>query len=361
VISQPSAAHEISAEDVRAVAREACVYGFPMVDNLRIQYSCFTDGDSPEFKSPYKRIFNIMRVYTPNDKAVQTPNSDTPYSCIGFDLRTEPIIVTVPTIDKERFWSLQLIDLYTHNFDYLGSRTMGNEGGSFMIAGPDWKGEKPKGITKVIRCETEIAMGLLRTRLYNPGDLDSVKQIQSRYVVQPLLMFLGQPAPKAALAIRFRKPLTSEEQKVSLEFFTQLNFGLQFCSAHPNENELRDRFARIGVGPGKAIEFEKLAPSIRKAYEDGISDASSDFSRVKSRIEKGEVTSGDVFGTREFLNNNSLYRMARNSTARTAMKCVSRLANCLPSTPSGLSRCMTSRPACWWQTQSTAICSTRPC
>jgi hypothetical protein len=82
---------------------------------------------------------------------MQTPNSDTPYSWIGFDLRAEPVVVTVPRIEEGRYWSLQLIDLYTHNFDYLGSRTTGNDGGRFLIAGPSWAGETPKGITKVIR------------------------------------------------------------------------------------------------------------------------------------------------------------------------------------------------------------------
>ena len=74
-----------------------------MVDNLRIQFSYFADGDSPEFKAPYNHLFNLPWVYTSNDKAGQTPNSDTPYSWIGFDLRAEPIVVSVPEIERERY------------------------------------------------------------------------------------------------------------------------------------------------------------------------------------------------------------------------------------------------------------------
>ncbi|MFM9024560.1 MAG: DUF1254 domain-containing protein, partial [Planctomycetaceae bacterium] len=70
-------------------------YGFPMVDNLRIQHSYCIDTTSPEYKAPYNRLLNIPRVYTPDDKAMQTPNSDTPYSWVGFDLRAEPVVVTV--------------------------------------------------------------------------------------------------------------------------------------------------------------------------------------------------------------------------------------------------------------------------
>jgi hypothetical protein len=88
-----------------------------------------------------------------------------------------------------------LIDLYTHNFDYLGTRATGNGGGSFMIAGPNWNGPVPKGITKVIRCETEIASAQFRTQLFNAGDLDNVKKIQSRYIAQPLSSFCTRSRP----------------------------------------------------------------------------------------------------------------------------------------------------------------------
>ena len=87
----------------------------------------------------------MPRVFTPEDKAVQSPNSDTPYSTVGMDLRVEPMVLTVPAIEKTRYYSIQLIDSYTHNFDYIGSRATGNEAGNFLIAGPDWKGETPEG------------------------------------------------------------------------------------------------------------------------------------------------------------------------------------------------------------------------
>jgi hypothetical protein len=34
----------------------------------------------------------------PRDRAVQTPNTDTPYSWLGLDLRTEPMVLTVPKV-----------------------------------------------------------------------------------------------------------------------------------------------------------------------------------------------------------------------------------------------------------------------
>jgi hypothetical protein len=247
-------AAEVSPVEARAIAKEAYIYGFPMVDSYRIQYDYFQDSKNPEFKAPWNHIANIPRVYTPDNKAVQTPNSDTPYSWLGLDLRAEPIVLTVPPIEKDRYFSIQLIDWYTFNFDYIGSRTTGNDGGSFLIAGPGWKGETPTGVSKVFHAETEFILALYRTQLFNPGDLDNVKKVQAGYKVQTLSAFLGQPSPKAAPAIDFIKPLTPDQEKTSLEFFNILNFVLQFCPTDPSETELMARFAKIGVGAGKTFD-----------------------------------------------------------------------------------------------------------
>jgi hypothetical protein len=126
-------------------------------------------------------------------KFVEIPNSDTVYSTLGLDLRAEAMVITVPPIEQSRYYSIQLIDLYTFNFAYTGSRTTGNDGGSFLVAGPSWNGGLPPGIKKVLRCETEFALAGFRTQLFNPGELDNVKKVQAGYETQPLSQFLGTP------------------------------------------------------------------------------------------------------------------------------------------------------------------------
>lgn len=169
----------LTPREARAIAKEAYTYANPIVDSYRIIYSSFVDRDDLEFKAGWNQLNNIARVYTPDDKAVQTPNSDTPYSWLGMDLRTEPLVLTVPSLDGDRYFSIQLIDLYTHVFDYIGTRTTGNDGGNFLIAGPGWKGKTPERITKVIRTETELTLALYRTQLFNPDDIGNLKAIQT--------------------------------------------------------------------------------------------------------------------------------------------------------------------------------------
>ena len=123
-----------------------------------------------------------------------------------------------------------------------------------------------------------------------------------------------------------------------------------------------ERFAKIGVGAGKTIDVSKLSPDINRPSSKAWPMRGRNSQDFKStQIDTGKVTSGDVFGTREFLKNNYLYRMAAailgiygNSKAEAmyplysvdaadqkidgstaATRCVSRRANCRRSMPSG--------------------------
>lgn len=303
-----SAQTSITPAEARAITKEAYIYGFPIVDSYRIQYDYFQDKNNPEFKAPWNHIANIARVSTPADTTAQTPNADTPYSWMGLDLRAEPIVLTMPVIPKDRYFTVQLIDAYTFNFAYIGSRTTGNDGGSFLMAGPKWKGEKPKGVKEVIRSETEFIFAFYRTQLFDPADIDNVKKVQEGYKVETLSAFTGAPS-KTAPPVVFLKPISRDDQKTSLELFNLLNFVLQYCPTDPSEVDLMARFAKINVGAGKNLDVSKLSPEMKKAMEQGIADAWEDFGRTRDQLNEGKITSGDLFGTRSEMKNNFLYRM----------------------------------------------------
>src|ERR1700735_1153273 len=146
LLAAPAHAQAVPPAEVRAIARDAVIWGFPLVDSYRVQYSYFVDRGGAEYKAPWNTLVNNARIYTPDDKAIQTPNSDTPYSFVGADLRAEPLVITVPAMDKGRYYSIQFIDMYTFNFAYVGSRATGNGDGSYLLAGRKGKGEKPRGI-----------------------------------------------------------------------------------------------------------------------------------------------------------------------------------------------------------------------
>jgi hypothetical protein len=310
-LQQNLAVGTLSPQEARVIAKEAYIYGYPMVDGYRINYAYWLLPGNPQYKGPLNGLVSMARLFTPNDTAVQTPNSDTPYSFFGADLRAEPIVLTVPEIEKERYYSVQLVDAYTHNFAYIGSRATGNGAGNYMLIGPGWKGAIPPGIKDVIPSETDFVVGIYRTQLFNPDDMNAVKKIQAGYGMQPLSKFLGQPAPPPPPALDYIRPYPPAEQKTSLEMFNVLNFFLKLCPTVPSETELMERFAKIGVGAGKTFDSSKFTPEVKQAVELGVVDAWKEFDDFKrTQIDTGKVSSGDVFGTREFLKNNYLYRMA---------------------------------------------------
>jgi hypothetical protein len=309
--SPPSSPAAVTPDQARAIAKDAYIYGFPMVDSYRIQHSYFVNKEDPEYKGGWNEIHSIARVYTPEDTAVQTPNSDTPYSMLGADLRTEPLVLTVPPIEQDRYFSLQFVDGYTYNFAYVGSRTTGNGGGKYLLVGPNWKGEKPEGINDVIRSDTDLALVIYRTQLFGPSDIDSVKKIQAGYQVAPLSVFLNQPSPAQAPPIDFVPPLPPDQEKTSPQFFEILNFALRFAPTLPNEKSLRDRFAQIGIGPDGSFDADKLSPDMRTAIEGGMADAWAELDKLKKdKVDTGQVGSAQFFGTAEDLKGNYLYRMA---------------------------------------------------
>ena len=191
-----SESSSLSPADARQIAKEAYIYGFPMAANYQTMYKQAIDPHNSDYRGPFNTLNSSKSVATPEDKFVVTPNSDTPYSYLWMDLRAEPLVITLPKIEKNRYYSVQLIDLYTYNFDYLGTRKTGNGGGVFLIAGPDWKGDTPKGVSGVIHCETQFAYALFRTQLFNLPDLPNVNKIQAGYRAEPLSKFLKQPSAR---------------------------------------------------------------------------------------------------------------------------------------------------------------------
>ena len=300
----------VTPKHVREIARDAYLYAFPMVEGYKTLYAQAVDRGGANYKAPFNQIGNTAKVFTPTDTAIVTPNSDTPYSMIWLDLRAEPIVLTLPEIDPKRFYHVQLVDLYTHNFAYLGKRATGSQGGSFMIAGPRWTGATPAGVQEVVRSETEIAYAIYRTQLFGPDDLENVKRIQTGYKVQTLSGFLGRSAAPVAPAIDWPKP-DPQTMTQTPAIFRYLNFLLGFAPTHPSESDLMVRFAKIGIGAGKPFDETALAPDIRHALNDGLADGLREFADFKrTRLDTRQVSSADMFGTREHLDNNYLHRYA---------------------------------------------------
>lgn len=298
----------LSIEEITTIAKEAYIYGYPMVDHYRGVHSFSIDTESDQYKGPINEIASDARVFTYEDTSIQTPNSDTPFSFVHMDLRAEPLILSIPKIEDDRYLSIQFIDMFSHNTAYAGSRTTGNNAQNILVATEAWNGEVPVGIDHVIRIETEFVMAVNRTQLFNEEDLDRVAEIQSQFKVATLSEFLGKPA-KPVPAVTFIEPAKSvDEMKSSLVVYQQLGYLLGFAPVHESEVELREKFAKIGIAPGKTFDPAELTAEQLGAFTNGIKAAWAEFMEGKALADQGKITSGDIFGDREHLNNQYVYR-----------------------------------------------------
>lgn len=291
-------AGRIRRENALVLADRAAAY--------KAMYQFNINKESGQYKGTFNTIWNDAKVFTPKDTAIVTPNNDTPYSMVQADLRAEPIVLCVPEVEPSRYYSVQLCDMYSFNYGYIGSRATGNGAGCYLVAGPDWKGAMPAGIKKVFRSETQFGLIICRTQLSGPDDMVNVKKIQAGYTVQTLSEYLHQPAPPVI------KWLPFTDNAFKMDFAGYLDFLLQFCPEVPQEMELRAKFARIGIGPGRKFDFQDL--DLEHQMEMGLGIKDGYVKIEKQRDEIGNAINGwrigSAFGDRSFYSGNYLLRAA---------------------------------------------------
>ena len=298
-----------SIAETKAIAEEGFIYGLPIVMNYAVMYEFVVDRTSGQYKAPFNTISNEHRVFTYKDTTVITPNSDTPYSMLWLDLRAEPYVLSVPAVERARYYSVMLCDGNTFNYGYIGSRATGNEPGDYLVVGPDWNGETPASIKKVFRSSTQFSMAAYRTQLINSDDMPNVEKVQSGYKVQPLSAYLGKPTPSSAPAIDFPK---INAEMVKTNFFEYLDFALQFAPAGPEEKDIRAKLARIGIGPGRTFNFKDL--SLEHKLEIGLGMKAGEKKVEEKVATLGKQINGwrigSALGDRDFFHGDWLLRAA---------------------------------------------------
>jgi hypothetical protein len=295
--------------ETKAIAEEAFIYGLPIVMNYAVMNEFVVDKNSGQYKGPFNAIHNEARVFTYEDTAVVTPNSDTPYSMIWLDLRAEPMVISVPAVPRERYYSVQLIDGNAYNYGYIGTRATGSEPGDYLVAGPGWNGETPAGIKKVFHSTTPFALSIFRTQLFNAGDMPNVVKVQAGYKTQPLSAFLKTPAPPAAPQINFPPATTAGIKK---NFYAYLDAALEFVPVTDQDKDIRTRLASIGIGPGKKFNFKDLSAehkaAILLAMKEGDDKVDQYLASGMKQVNGWRI--GSMFGDRSFYNGDWLKRAA---------------------------------------------------
>ena len=300
LITNCSNKKNLNPEEAKEIVQEAYIYGFPMVMGYKAMNAYVLDENNPEYKGQFNFLACYARLLTPEDKAIVTPNSDTPYCMMWCDISSEPVVISVPEMEPERFYHFQFVDLYTHNFAYIGSLTTGNGSGKYLVSEYDWQGEIPDDIDEVIQCETPLFFVIVRTQLFDPGDIENVKAIQDGYTLQTLNEYLGGnevPKPKS-----INIPEWNEGDQFTVASLKYLDAMLDLIESVPEEEQLMKEFARLGIGKNGSFNLNDFEEDIKTAIVDGIKEGFSEIENFIKENASDPLTSAKIFGTRSFLN-----------------------------------------------------------
>ncbi|MBM3103710.1 DUF1254 domain-containing protein [Pseudomonas sp. V1] len=288
-VASPLAHAQLNPDEARKLAKDSYIFAYPLVLTYRTLHA-------QAVKSPGEfGKWLHLGLSSPADSDIVTPSNDTPYSYAWVDLRAEPWVLTLPKIEPDRYYTSQWDDLWGYVVDNPGSLKDGNDGGSYLLAGPDWKGQMPKGIKRVVQGESSILGTLTRTQVVGGvDDLPNAQKIQQEYKLQPLSQFVGKDKPNAAPAIDW--PAWKEGDENTEAFWSHAAFLLQFIKPNPVDAPEYAKLKQLGIQPGKAWTPESLPSDVRQAMQQGIKDAQAEFATAAN---DPKVDSGKLFGDRK--------------------------------------------------------------
>ena len=298
--------------EAKSIAEEAYIFAYPMLEHYKTMFAMAMYDKSGAYVAPFNVFFNRTSLTGPKDTIVVRPNNDTFYGGAWLDLSTQPQILKVPAISDGRYYSFQIIDMYTHNIDYIGTRKTGNGAGAYMFVGPDWKGEVPKGINKVIKSEGNYLVALGRTQVFGRDDVDNALAVVSGYKLESLSQYLGQDVEVTDSPLLNLPPFNPQKIKDE-NFIGYFNALMAYGKIHQSEKELFQKFAKIGIEPDKPFNPEEFDPEIINAINEGIK---SGIEKIKEEASKlGERKNGwqlvaNAYGPRELMQGKYLKRAA---------------------------------------------------
>lgn len=300
-------AADVNPEEAKEIAKEAYIYGYSPTYAYRFLHDEVYSETSENYIGAFNKPRSYQRLNTPEDTMI-TPNVDTPYTRIWLDLRAEPIVVSVPKISPDdRYYVLQAISLDHYNLDFMGTRTVGQEGGRVVYVGPRYTGTIPEDAGRVVISPTDFVYLQGRILVKNSGDMKNVVALQNQIKVQALSEILNQPAAKPSEVFQPMKWSNNSDALSSIQTLQYLAFLLPYISLHePSELAMLRRFEKVGIIPGQTFRIDDHAPAVREAIAEGVKEGINELNETMAKAR----TSVGLLGSKKELNHNYLNRAA---------------------------------------------------
>ena len=173
----PDSRVKITEEYAKLVARDVYFWAWPMVNiySRRLYFSKIKQkqytGPSPQ--APLNEFTMLTDYAPPEQRNVACANQDVVYGIGALALEISPVVIQVPDFG-DRFWVYQIVDLRTDSFVQLG-KMYNTTPGFYLLVGPNWHDEPPKGITRVFRSPTNS--GIVGPRIAQSDDPEDKKAV----------------------------------------------------------------------------------------------------------------------------------------------------------------------------------------
>jgi hypothetical protein len=294
--------HALSEEDAHEIAMEAYIYAYPLV-LMELTRRVFTNVAQPDADghAPTNRFGHRQAFPDPSFTEVVRPNADTLYSMLWFDVSKEPLMIHVPD-SGDRYYLLQIMDMWTDVFASPGARTTGTGAQTFAIRGPKWMGPIPRGAAE-IRSPTEQGWLLGRTQTNGKADYDAVHRFQSKLVAKPYSDYGdGAPPRKGEVHsdIDMSAPVEQLEKLDAGAFYSIFARTARANPPHGNDYPILARMARLGLEPGRAFDIGSIDPIARAALNDTAPLAQEKIKTAfskKARVVNGWLMTDPPIGT----------------------------------------------------------------
>jgi hypothetical protein len=272
-----TAASADAAQEKQAFATgvQAVIYGLPLVLMDVTMKKTANEALARRGTYPANQFAHLRQFPTATFKNIVRANVDTLYSSAFVDLSAQPVVLSVPDTDG-RYYLAPIMDAWTNVIATPGTRTTGNQAGSFVISGPGWSGALPAGLRE-FKSPTNMIWILGRTQTNGPEDFASVHAIQDGFKLVPLSS-LGRPyvAPESKPYPDVDPDVPPVEQVKKMDAATFFGALARLLKSNPppeSQAPMLSKLAAIGIVPGEKFDLAKLNPSVAKGLETSVSFA----------------------------------------------------------------------------------------
>jgi hypothetical protein len=262
-----------------SIALDAYLYLYPLVmmEVTRRQATNYARMGENLFRGPMNGFVHV-RSFPPADfRDVVRPNFDTLYSSAWFDVRREPLVLTLPDTSgpNGRFFLMPMLDMWSNIFASPGTRTTGRGAGRYAITAPGWTGTLPAGVER-IAAPTPMGWIIGRTQTNGEADYATVARQQDAYGLTPLSR-LGQPQQPVTGEVDPRvdmttPPLVTVNTMPAAAYFA---LGASLLQVHPpgaHDQPVLARLARIGLRAGIPFDLAAAPANVRRSLERAAAD-----------------------------------------------------------------------------------------